>query len=78
MGRTRDILGHVNVEIAQRQRKCHRSRGKHNIPKDTAHLAVKVGPFAARKNYCADCAGPILHRAKTRLAEMERALNSTT
>jgi hypothetical protein len=72
MPRVRDVLGHVSVEVGDKQRKCHRSRGKHAIPAGTAHLAVTGGPFGARKNYCPKCAKPILSAAKTRLSEIER------
>ena len=75
MAKTRDILGHVQVEVAERRRKCHHSRGEHSIPQDTAHLTVKGGSFGARKNYCPECARQILDLAKSRLDDMERALN---
>ena len=74
MGKTRDVLGHVKIEIAMGKRKCHHSRGKHFILKNSAHLAVQEGSFGARKNYCSECAKQILDHAKARLAEMEAAL----
>lgn len=77
MPRVRDILTHVTVEIAEGRRKCHFSRGKHGIAKATAHLAVKGGPFGARKNYCPLCARPILELASTRIAALERDLDGT-
>jgi len=78
MNNARDILGHVSVEVSVGRRKCHHSRGKHNILKDTTHLAVKSGPFGARKNYCAECAAPILKLAKARLEAMENKLDRVT
>jgi len=74
MAKTRDILGHVKVEVAERRRKCHHSRGNHGILKDTACLVVKGGPFGAAKNYCPECARPILVLAKRRLSELEAEL----
>ncbi len=74
MANTRDILGHVKVEVAEGRRKCHHSRSKHSIPKGTAHLAVKGGPFGARNNYCPECARPMLELAKRRLSELEAKL----
>lgn len=74
MAKVRDILCHVTVEVAASRRKCHRSRGKHSIAKDVAHLAVKGGPFGARQNYCATCAKSMLSSARMRLNELELQL----
>lgn len=74
MAKTRDILKHVDVEVAKRSRKCHRSQGKHVIAKDAVHLAVQDGSFLARKNYCAECARAILDLAHSRLKSIEDQL----
>jgi len=77
VAKTRDILGHVQVEVSEGPRKCHHSRGGHGIPKRAVHLTVKGGSFGARKNYCVDCARPILSLAKRRVEDMEGLLNGT-
>lgn len=74
MAKTRDILKHVDVEVAKRSRKCHRSGGKHVISEGEAHLAVQLGSFLARKNYCAECARAILDLAHSRLKSIEDRL----
>jgi hypothetical protein len=73
VAKTRDILKHVDVEVAKRSRKCHRS-GDHSIAKDEGHLAVKDGSFLARRNYCLKCARPILDLAYSRLKGIEKQL----
>lgn len=75
MARIRDILRHVHVEVAERPRKCHHGRGEHAISKRAVHLTVKGGSFGARKNYCVDCARPILSLAKRRVEDMEGLLD---
>lgn len=77
MAKVRDILKHVDVEVAKRSRKCHRSRGEHAIPKDEAHLAVKDGSNLARKNYCPECARAILDHAYSRLKSIEEQIYGT-
>lgn len=74
VAKTRDILKHVDVEVAKRVRKCHRSQGEHFVAKDEAHLAVKDGSFLARRNYCLKCARPILDLAYSRLKDIEKRL----
>lgn len=74
MAKIRDVLIHVDVEVGRKKRKCHRSRGKHDIPKGKAHLIVKGGSFGARKNYCADCARPILEGARAKLDRIAQEL----
>jgi hypothetical protein len=55
----RDVLKHVCVQIAERQRKCHRDRN-HSISKGEKCLVVTEGSFGGKKNYCTQCAAPIL------------------
>ena len=55
----RDVLKHVCVEIAERRRKCHRDK-KHSISKGEKCLVVAEGSFGGAKNYCTQCAAPIL------------------
>ena len=75
MPRVRDILVHVSVEIAKKRRKCHRSGGKHCVLAGESCLVVKEG--LNRKNYCRACAAKIIERANSRLAELQRTLNTS-
>lgn len=69
MAITRDILKHVKAEVAERQRKCHHSRGKHVVAKDDSVLAV-YDDRGGRKNYCRVCAASILERAAEKLKNL--------
>jgi len=73
MAQVRDILIHVTVEVAERQRTCHRNRKDHSITKGIACLAVYEGD-GQRKNYCGRCAEDILIKAKAKLAGIEDQL----
>ena len=66
MPKIRDVLIHMNVDVADRKRKCHRSP-KHSISKGETCLVIHGGPYNAGKNYCADCAAPILANAEKKL-----------
>ena len=67
MAKVRRILKHVVVELAEGQRKCHRSRNKHKIQAGDVCLAIYEGSPKKRKNYCRTCAGPILTQAQADL-----------
>lgn len=69
MAITRDILKHVKAEVAERQRKCHHSRGKHAVAKGDSVLAV-YDERGGRKNYCRGCAPSILERAAEKLKNL--------
>lgn len=73
MPRIRDILVHVAVESAVKKRKCHRSGGKHGVRAGAVCLVVREG--LGRKNYCDECASPILALATRRLNELRQALS---
>ncbi len=64
MAQTRDILIHLSVETAIRKRKCHHSRGKHGIGAGEKFLSVREGSGMGSKNYCKECAAPMLAAAK--------------
>lgn len=70
MHQIKDIIIHVSVEVAGRTRKCHHSRGKHSISKGEPCLVIKGGSYNAARNYCRECAEPILKKAELRLAEI--------
>lgn len=73
MAKVRDILVHVDVEVAARQRICHHNRKEHSIPKGNACLAIHDAD-GGRKNYCGACAQEILTKAKTKLTGLEQQL----
>lgn len=72
MAKIKDILVHVFVEVAVKKRKCHRSAGKHGIRGGDSCLVVRAG--LSRRNYCRECAGPILDLAGARLTEIRQAV----
>jgi hypothetical protein len=72
MPKIKDILVHVSVEIAAKKRKCHRSGGHHGIRAGDSCLVVRNG--LNRRNYCRECAAPILELAGTRLTEIQQAV----
>jgi hypothetical protein len=67
----RDIITHVEVEIAQRARICHHNRKEHGIIKGDSCLTIRDAN-GGKKNYCGPCAQDILTKAKTKLAGMEQ------
>lgn len=71
----KNILNHVLVEIAARRRRCHRTSG-HAIVKGQVCLVV-VDDRGSKRNYCPDCAKPILVEASRRLAEYSADLGHT-
>ena len=73
MAKVRDILVHVDVEVAVRQRICHHNRKEHTIHKGVACLAIHDAG-GGRKNYCGLCAQEILTKAKTKLTGIEQQL----
>lgn len=64
MPKVREVLKHVSVEEAQRRRKCHRKTATHVIAKGDVCLVVKDESSGSSKNYCPECAEPILDRAQ--------------
>jgi hypothetical protein len=76
MAQVKDILVHVEVEIAGARRICHRDRKKHSITKGIACLAVYESD-GQRRNYCGPCAKAILTKAKIKLAGIEEQLKGT-
>lgn len=66
MPRVRDILVHVDVEQARRQRKCRRNTA-HLIAKDEMCLVVKTGPTNDDYSYSRAAAKPMLDAAWAKL-----------
>ena len=75
MAKVRDILIHVEVQVAERQRICHRNRREHAIKKGFACLAIHDSD-GGRRNYCGPCAQEILTKAQSKLSEFEQQLKS--
>jgi hypothetical protein len=75
MAVVRDIIIHVEVQVASAKRTCHHNRKEHGIAKGQKCLAIHDGD-GARKNYCLLCATAILHKAKTKLLALERDIQS--
>jgi polyferredoxin len=76
MPKVREVLSHVQVEQAERERMCHRNR-EHSIVKGEVCLAVYEGPRRKRKNYCRACARDILACAEDRLRSVTNQLYSS-
>jgi hypothetical protein len=66
MAKTRDILIHVSVDTAIRNRKCHRN-SEHRVSAGEAFLLVRERQTLGSKNYCKQCAQDILSAAKLKL-----------
>jgi hypothetical protein len=69
MAQTKNVLGHVLVEVAERVRVCHHDRKKHKIRQGDPCLVVSEGRFS-RRNYCATCARPMLELAQAHVAQL--------
>lgn len=72
MAQTRDILGKVSIETADRKRRCHH-KPSHSIVAGEQCLVVKGALPNERKNYCHLCAVDILKKATGRLEELRSA-----
>ena len=70
----RDILVHVAVKEAGAKRRCYHSRGKHFIAKGEFCLVIRNNGSLGSKNYCQQCAAPILQLARERIVEVEASL----
>ena len=66
MANVRDVLVHVEVEVALKVRICHHNRKEHSITRGNACLAIYEAD-GGRKNYCGPCAQDILTKARTKL-----------
>lgn len=77
MAAVRRVLGAVGVEVAKRQRICHRNRGKHSVAKGSPCLVIR-DPGGGSKNYCPLCALEILDQARTDLDGLRKQISTTT
>lgn len=77
MAKVKALLKDASVEQAVRHRKCHRNR-KHAISAGELCLVVKDPASGSHRNYCAECAQPIVAKAFDDLHEIESTLRSNT
>ncbi len=76
MPKVRDILVHVGVEQAQRQRKCRRNTA-HLIAKGEMCLVVRTGPTNDGYSYSREAAKPMLDAAWAKLKALYTGLGLT-
>jgi hypothetical protein len=69
MSKVRDVLVRVSVEKAERKRRCHHKPG-HSIAGGEYCLVVKGDLPGDRKNYCKECATPMLTSANGKVASL--------
>jgi hypothetical protein len=74
MPKVKQIMKHVSVEEALRKRKCHRKPTAHTIAKDEVCLVVKDEASGGSRNYCSECAEPILDQAQDDLDTLRAEL----
>jgi hypothetical protein len=75
MAAIRDIVAHVDIEVAERKRICHRNRRKHSVLSGQKCLAIHEHD-GGRKNYCLPCAIEILGKAKAKLFALEQDIQN--
>ncbi len=73
MPAVRDILVHVEIQVAQRTRICHRKRNGCGVPRNQTCLVIYEAS-GGHKNYCPSHALEILTAAKAKLANLESVL----
>lgn len=77
MPAVKDVMRHVTIEVAGRQRKCYRHPRKHLIMKGERCLVVAAGP-QDRSTYCVECAWEILQLAQRRLDNLSQRIEKTS
>lgn len=70
MGKVRDILGHVSVDVAKRKRKCHHKSKEHAVSAGQKCLVIRKSDGLGHKNYCVLCAREILQAASQKLSKL--------
>ncbi len=73
MPAVRRLLKQAKIEVAARERKCHRKQNEHAILKDDVCLVIR-DPDGRAKNYCVECALPIIDQARDDLAALAAGL----
>jgi len=69
MPKIRDILVHVSVEQAERQRICRR-HNTHKVTKGETCLVILTNPTNDAYSYCSEAAKPILDAAWAKLQSL--------
>jgi hypothetical protein len=75
MAAIRDIITHVEIQVASGKRICHHNRRQHSVPSGGKCLAIHDHD-GGRKNYCLSCAMEILAKAKVKLLAMEHDIQN--
>lgn len=75
MASVRDIITHVDVEIASKVRICHHNRKEHQISKGEKCLIIR-DQNGGKKNYCQSCAVAILQRAKEKISSLYQEIRN--
>jgi hypothetical protein len=73
MPKVKQVLKHVGVETAQRKRKCYWKPTKHVIAAGDDCLVISEA--GTKRNYCPECAEPILDAAEDDLDRLRVELN---
>ena len=73
MPKIRDVLVHVSVEQAERQRICRR-HNTHKVTKGEACLVILTNPTNDLYSYCTQAAKPILDAAWAKLQSLYSSL----
>lgn len=77
MPKIRDILVHVEVEQAQRQRICRRHKNKHKITKGEPCLVIATNDTDDPYSYCVEASKQILDAAWVKLNSFYVAMGLT-
>ena len=73
MPAVRRLLKHAKIEAAVLKRMCHRNQNEHEILKGDVCLVIR-DPDGRAKNYCVECAMPVLDQARRDLDAFARGL----
>jgi hypothetical protein len=73
MPKVKQVLKHVSVQTAAAERKCYRKPNAHQITKGDVCLVVTEA--GSKRNYCPECAEPILNAAQDDLDRLRVDLN---
>lgn len=74
MPQLKNVLKHVTIETASRRRRCHRNEA-HAIQKGQPCLVVREGEYNSGRNYCPECAAPMLNLAEEAIEHLRQGLD---
>ncbi|MFM0317425.1 hypothetical protein PQR36_21280 [Paraburkholderia nemoris] len=72
MSKTRNVVKHLKIEVALKERKCH-ANSKHTIKAGEKHLA-EYDDSGARQNVCMQCAPKVLDTAQKHIRDLRGAI----